>query len=109
MSVLSKTHTVAVIYGYYVDGADSFLSFVLLGIRFTSYHGNFMLRSTDLLALPAVDCDKAYGMQLSLEETLLSTQTVYFQVALLYPLELEISIHLKSKLQIDAYVMAVHA
>ncbi|KAE8708353.1 Protein transport protein Sec24-like [Hibiscus syriacus] len=54
------------------------------GIRFTSYHGNFMLRSTDLLALPTVDCDKAYAMQLSLEETLLTTQTVYFQVALLY-------------------------
>ncbi|XP_030547212.2 protein transport protein Sec24-like At3g07100 isoform X1 [Rhodamnia argentea] len=54
------------------------------GIRFTSYHGNFMLRSTDLLALPAVDCDKAYAMQLSLEDTLLTTQTVYFQVALLY-------------------------
>ncbi|KAJ4838143.1 hypothetical protein Tsubulata_035230 [Turnera subulata] len=33
------------------------------GIRFSSYHGNFMLRSTDLLALPAVDCDKAYAMQ----------------------------------------------
>ncbi|CAL5353728.1 unnamed protein product [Camellia sinensis] len=54
------------------------------GVRFTSYHGNFMLRSTDLLALPAVDCDKAYAMQLNLEETLLTTQTVYFQVALLY-------------------------
>ncbi|GFP81973.1 protein transport protein sec24-like at3g07100 [Phtheirospermum japonicum] len=54
------------------------------GVRFTSYHGNFMLRSTDLLALPAVDCDKAYAAQMSLEETLLTTQTVYFQVALLY-------------------------
>ncbi|KAL8130239.1 hypothetical protein V2J09_019394 [Rumex salicifolius] len=54
------------------------------GVRFTSYHGNFMLRSTDLLALPAVDCDKAFAMQLSLEETLLTTQTIYFQVALLY-------------------------
>ncbi|XP_062002530.1 protein transport protein SEC24 A [Rosa rugosa] len=54
------------------------------GVRFTSYHGNFMLRSTDLLALPAVDCDKAFAMQLSLEETLLTIQTVYFQVALLY-------------------------
>ncbi|KAL2554424.1 Protein transport protein Sec24-like [Forsythia ovata] len=54
------------------------------GVRFTSYHGNFMLRSTDLLALPAVDCDKAYATQLSLEETLLTMQTVYFQVALLY-------------------------
>ncbi|KAK2975141.1 hypothetical protein RJ640_010821 [Escallonia rubra] len=51
-------------------------------VRFTSYHGNFMLRSTDLLALPAVDCDKAYAMQLCLEDTLLTTQTVYFQVAL---------------------------
>ncbi|XP_022873898.1 protein transport protein Sec24-like At3g07100 [Olea europaea var. sylvestris] len=54
------------------------------GVRFMSYHGNFMLRSTDLIALPAVDCDKAYAAQLSLEETLLTTQSVYFQVALLY-------------------------
>ncbi|XP_058209270.1 protein transport protein SEC24 A-like isoform X2 [Rhododendron vialii] len=54
------------------------------GVKFTSYHGNFMLRSTDLLALPAVDCDKAYAMQLGLEEALLTAQTVYFQVALLY-------------------------
>ncbi|KAA8515259.1 hypothetical protein F0562_018511 [Nyssa sinensis] len=54
------------------------------GVRFTSYHGHFMLRSTDLLALPAVDCDKAYAMQFSLEETLLTTQIVYFQVALLF-------------------------
>lgn len=61
------------------------LIFFLAGVRFTSYHGNFMLRSTDLLALPAVDCDKAYAAQLSLDETLLTTQTVYFQVALLYP------------------------
>ncbi|CAN4083632.1 unnamed protein product [Withania somnifera] len=54
------------------------------GVRFTTYHGNFMLRSTDLIALPAVDCDKAYAMQLSLEETLLTSPTVYFQIALLY-------------------------
>ncbi|KAF2584015.1 hypothetical protein F2Q70_00037634 [Brassica cretica] len=53
------------------------------GIRCSSYHGNFMLRSADLLALPAVDCDKAYAVQLALEETLLTTATVYFQVALL--------------------------
>ncbi|KAM0864457.1 hypothetical protein ACQ4PT_043910 [Festuca glaucescens] len=54
------------------------------GVRFTTYHGHFMLRTTDLLALPAVDSDKAFAMQLSLEETLMTTQTVYFQVALLY-------------------------
>jgi protein transport protein SEC24 len=54
------------------------------GIRFSTYHGHFMLRSSDLMALPAVDCDKAFAMQLMLEDTLLTTQTVYFQVALLY-------------------------
>ncbi|CAL0300149.1 unnamed protein product [Lupinus luteus] len=54
------------------------------GVRFTTYHGNFMLTSTDLLALPAVDCDKAFAMQLSLDEALLTTQTMYFQVVLLY-------------------------
>ncbi|EPS71441.1 hypothetical protein M569_03318, partial [Genlisea aurea] len=54
------------------------------GVRFTSYHGNFMMRSTDLISLPAVDCDKAYVAQLALEDTLLTTQTVFVQVALLY-------------------------
>ncbi|KAF9612370.1 hypothetical protein IFM89_039197 [Coptis chinensis] len=54
------------------------------GVRFTSYHGHFMLRSTDLLALPSVDCDKAFAMQFALEDQLLITQVVYFQVALLY-------------------------
>ncbi|KAG0473484.1 hypothetical protein HPP92_015341 [Vanilla planifolia] len=53
------------------------------GVQFTTYHGHFMLRSTDLLALPAVDSDKAFAMQVSLEDSLLTTQIVYFQVALL--------------------------
>ncbi|CAK8532529.1 unnamed protein product [Lathyrus sativus] len=55
------------------------------GVRFTTYHGNFMLKSTNLLVLPAIDWDKAFSMQLTLEETLLTTQTFYVQVALLYP------------------------
>lgn len=54
------------------------------GMRFSTYHGHFMLRSSDLMALPAVDCDKAFAMELMLEDSLLSTQTVYLQVALLY-------------------------
>ncbi|MCO5549252.1 hypothetical protein L7F22_002719 [Adiantum nelumboides] len=54
------------------------------GMRFSTYHGHFMLRSSDLMALPAVDCDKAFAMQLTLEETLMTTQTAYFQSALLY-------------------------
>ena len=55
------------------------------GVRFNTFHGHFMLRSSDLMALPAVDCDKAFAMQLTLEDTLLTSQTVYFQAALLYP------------------------
>lgn len=66
--------------------------FYFAGVRFTTYHGHFMLRTTDLLALPAVDSDKAFAMQLSLEDNLLTTQTVYFQVALLYPLCPEIAV-----------------
>lgn len=54
------------------------------GLRFSTYHGHFMQRSSDLMALPAVDCDKAFAMQLTLEDTLLTTQTAYFQSALLY-------------------------
>ncbi|KAJ7531587.1 hypothetical protein O6H91_14G050000 [Diphasiastrum complanatum] len=54
------------------------------GIRFSTFHGHFMLRSSDLLALPAVDCDKTYAVQISLEDTLLTSQIVYFQVALLF-------------------------
>ncbi|KAF3657764.1 Protein transport protein-like [Capsicum annuum] len=72
-----------------------------LGVRFTTYHRNFMLRSTKLIALPAVDCDKAYTMHFSLEETLLTSQTVYFQVVLLYEVILFVAIEktLTSKLE----------
>ena len=54
-------------------------------MRFNTYHGHFLLRSSDLMALPAVDCDKAFAMQMILEESLLTSQTAYLQAALLYP------------------------
>lgn len=62
-----------------------------------------MLRSTDLMALPAVDCDKAYAMQLCLEDTLLTSQTVYFQVALLYPLKREFYMFLNAYTCVSYY------
>ena len=58
---------------------------VCTGMRFNTYHGHFLLRSSDLMALPAVDCDKAFAMQMILEESLLTSQTAYLQAALLYP------------------------
>lgn len=59
---------------------------ILAGIRFNTFHGHFMLRSSNLMALPAVDVDKAFAMQLILEDSLLTTPTVYLQAALVYPL-----------------------
>ncbi|KAF6155789.1 hypothetical protein GIB67_000374 [Kingdonia uniflora] len=61
------------------------------GVRFTTYHGHFMLRSTDLMALPAVDCDKAFAMQLSLRTHYLQLRLYFFK--LLYFLDLFEDIH----------------
>lgn len=54
------------------------------GLKISSFHGHFFIRSTDLLALPCVDEDKAFAIQISHEEQLVPQQTVYFQAALLY-------------------------
>lgn len=43
------------------------------------------MRSSSLISLPAVDCDKAITAQLCLEAPLLTSQAIYFQVSLLYP------------------------
>ncbi|KAI8807923.1 Sec23/Sec24 trunk domain-containing protein [Cladochytrium replicatum] len=52
------------------------------GIRLTAFHGNFFLRSTDLLALPNVNPDNAYAIEMTLEENL-STSLACFQSAVL--------------------------
>ncbi|KAI9286884.1 Sec23/Sec24 trunk domain-containing protein [Umbelopsis sp. AD052] len=53
------------------------------GIRMTSYHGNFFVRSTDLLALPNVPRDQSYCVEIGIEDDL-KTPTVCFQTALLH-------------------------
>ncbi|KAJ3166384.1 COPII subunit [Geranomyces variabilis] len=53
------------------------------GIRMTSFHGNFFLRSTDLLALPNVSPDNSYGVEMALTENL-TTSLACFQTALLH-------------------------
>ncbi|KAL0840640.1 hypothetical protein ABMA28_015839 [Loxostege sticticalis] len=54
------------------------------GITIHTFHGNFFVRSTDLLSLPNVSPDAGFGMQLSIEESLSDLQQVCFQAALLY-------------------------
>jgi len=54
------------------------------GLKVSSFYGHFFIRSTDLLALPNVDADKAFAVQFSHEEGSLQGRTCCFQVALLY-------------------------
>ncbi|KAI9331099.1 Sec23/Sec24 trunk domain-containing protein [Obelidium mucronatum] len=53
------------------------------GIRMTRFHGNFFLRSTDLLALPAVNPDNSYGIEMEIQDPL-GSATACFQTALLH-------------------------
>lgn len=49
-----------------------------------TFHGNFFVRSTDLLALANVNPDTALGVQVQIEETLSNRNNISFQAALLY-------------------------
>ncbi|XP_068147160.1 protein transport protein Sec24A [Drosophila tropicalis] len=54
------------------------------GLQVHTFHGNFFVRSTDLLSLPNVNPDAGFGMQISYEENLSDVKTICFQAALLY-------------------------
>lgn len=47
------------------------------------FHGNFFVRSTDLLALPAVPLDQSYAIEVQIEENI-TTPFVVFQTAVLH-------------------------
>ncbi|ORZ20742.1 hypothetical protein BCR42DRAFT_322049 [Absidia repens] len=53
------------------------------GLRMNAFHGNFFIRSTDLLALPNVPRDQNYCVEVVIEDDL-KTTTVCFQTALLH-------------------------
>jgi len=54
------------------------------GLSIHTFHGNFFVRSTDLLSLPNASPDAGFGMQVSIDENLTEIQNVCFQAALLY-------------------------
>ena len=54
------------------------------GVRIPHFHGHFFIRSTDLLALPTCDPDKALAVEMALEDNLVVGNTAYVQCALLY-------------------------
>lgn len=53
------------------------------GVRMSAFHGNFFIRSTDLLALPNVPRDQSYCVEVAIEDDIKSP-TVCFQTALLH-------------------------
>ncbi|VDM38366.1 unnamed protein product [Toxocara canis] len=54
------------------------------GLALHTFYGNFFVRSTDLLAMPNVNPDSAFGVQVQMEENLTGLNCVCFQAALLY-------------------------
>jgi len=54
------------------------------GLKAQAHFGNFFIRSTDLLALPNVDADKAFAVQLALQDNTITSNYASFQAALLY-------------------------
>ncbi|KAM8969239.1 protein transport protein Sec24B isoform 2-T2 [Sarcophilus harrisii] len=54
------------------------------GLSIHTFHGNFFVRSTDLLSLANINPDAGFAVQMSIEENLTDTSLVCFQTALLY-------------------------
>ncbi|XP_068596232.1 protein transport protein Sec24B [Brachionichthys hirsutus] len=54
------------------------------GLSIHTFHGNFFVRSTDLLSLANVNPDSAFAVQMSIEDTLADSSLACFQAALLY-------------------------
>lgn len=54
------------------------------GLSIHTFHGNFFVRSTDLLTLPNVNPDSGYAMQISIEEDLKDFSAICFQAAVLF-------------------------
>jgi len=54
------------------------------GLRIASFHGHFFIRGVDLLALPNVDQDKSFAVEIAHEENELGYSSACLQAALLY-------------------------
>jgi len=54
------------------------------GLRIASFHGHFFIRGVDLLALPNVDEDKSFAVEIAHEENELGYSGACLQAALLY-------------------------
>ncbi len=62
----------------------NFFAVVAAGMSLHTFHGNFFVRSTDLLSLPCVNPDLSYTINISIDDDLQELGSVCFQAALLY-------------------------
>ncbi|KAL7410818.1 Sec23/Sec24 trunk domain-containing protein [Mrakia frigida] len=53
------------------------------GLRMKTFHGNFFIRSTDLLSIPVVPIDQSYSMEVQVEDDL-TAPFVVFQTAVMH-------------------------
>ncbi|KAF9519326.1 hypothetical protein BS47DRAFT_1370747 [Hydnum rufescens UP504] len=53
------------------------------GLRMSSFHGNFFVRSTDLLSMPSIPIDQSYVIEVQIDDSLTAPFAV-FQTAVLY-------------------------
>ena len=58
--------------------------FLSTGLSIHTFHGNFFVRSTDLVSLPNVSPDSGFSMQIDIEDSLTDSNIAVFQSALLY-------------------------
>jgi hypothetical protein len=56
----------------------------ILALSIHTFHGSGFVRSVDLLVLPNINPDAAFGMQVSIEDSLTNYTSVTFQAAVLY-------------------------
>lgn len=54
------------------------------GLRISAFYGHFFIRGVDLLALPNVDEDKSFAIEIAHEENSVTANTACLQAALLY-------------------------
>lgn len=54
------------------------------GLSFHSFHGNFFVRSTDLLSLANINPDAGYAVNVNIDDPITDVSNVCFQAALLY-------------------------
>jgi protein transport protein SEC24 len=57
---------------------------LILALSIHTFYGSGFVRSVDLLVLPNINPDAAFGIQVAIEDSLTNYTSVTFQAALLY-------------------------